>query len=59
MVGYNDDMKDLNNDKEFVLLYWISSQGMKFNSMLPRDKAIKMKEILDSKPVQSWIEELD
>jgi hypothetical protein len=52
-------MKDLNSEKEFVLLNWISTQGMKFNSTLQRDKARKMKEILDSKSIQSWITEID
>lgn len=59
MTGYSDDMKDLNNDKEFVLLNWISSKGIKLNSMLPRDKAKKMKKVLTLKYIDSWITDID
>lgn len=59
MTGYSDDMKDLNNDKEFVLLNWISSKGIKLKSMLPRDKAKKMKKVLTLKYIDSWITDID
>jgi hypothetical protein len=56
-MGYSDDMKDLNFEKEdFVKLFWINHNEKQFHSVLPYYKAIQMKHILDIKVLKSWIE---
>mgnify|MGYP006919333173 FL=1 len=57
MTGYSDDMRDYDFEKsEFVKLCWINDSNKEFSSILPFDKALKMKEILEVKDLAVWLE---
>ena len=57
MTGYNDDMRDYDFEKsEFVKLVWLNDSEKQFSSILPFDKALKMREILEVKKLPVWIE---
>jgi hypothetical protein len=45
-----------NENDNFVTLFWINQNNKQFSSILPLDKAVKMKEILEIKVKKSWIE---
>jgi hypothetical protein len=57
MTGYSDDMRDYDFEKmEFVKLVWLNDSEKQFSSILPFDKALKMREILEVKKLPVWIE---
>jgi len=57
LTGYSDDMRDYDFEKmEFVKLCWITDSNKEFSSILPFDKALKMKEILEVKDLAVWLE---
>ena len=57
MTGYSDDMRDYDFEKtEFVKLCWITDSNKEFSSILPFEKALKMKEILEVKDLAVWLE---
>ena len=50
-------MRDYDFEKsEFVKLCWINDSNKEFSSILPFDKALKMKEILEIKDLAVWLE---
>ena len=56
-MGYFDDRIDMKNENnEYVTLFWINEDNKKFLTILPLDKALKMKELLEIKVKKCWIE---
>jgi len=50
-------MRDYDFEKmEFVKLCWITDSNKEFSSILPFEKALKMKEILEVKDLAVWLE---
>jgi hypothetical protein len=57
LTGYSDDMRDYDFEKsEFVKLIWINIEGITLSIILPFDKTLKMKEIIEGKGLPAWIE---
>ena len=50
-------MRDYDFEKmEFVKLCWVNDSNKEFSSILPFEKALKMKEILEVKDLAVWLE---